>query len=196
MPNTPGRYGALGRFSMVGEDLRNQVLTRFLRGEGVTNIRRGVRGDGYRVSNQAITELVKEIRTIQSREGAVNRVRGGRTPGRGAVTKVNQVFGRRYRYLGTAYLYQRRPGETVRSLRWMREHEADLSIVQKGIDFQDDALLTGRLIRDRAHDIIRKIDPHVVIATEGEDPYRPGQQTEVYDLVLIRLEVNAVLESS
>jgi len=84
----------------------------------------------------------------------------------------------------------------VRSLRWMRAHEADLSIVQKGVDFQDDSLLTGRLIRHRAHDIIRKIDPHVVIATEGEDPYRPGQQTEVYDLVLIRLELNAVLESS
>lgn len=131
-----GRYGGVG----VTNTFFNQVARAFYEGARVTETRAGLRATGFTFPNQAVTDIFRELRTIQSRERGLNSIRNDARPGPLTLTPVNRNLGRRYQYTARVTF-----GET----------EIFPSKVE-GRQFTSDDLLTAGEIRERFAAIVER----------------------------------------
>lgn len=124
-----GRYGG----SSVSALFRNEALALQRAGAGVVQSRNLLRDVGFRFSNQAVTDLFREFRSIAGKSAGLRNIPLDFRPGINTVSRVNMSFRTRFQYTGIARLV-----------------DAETGIVQDvPVAFGDDRLLTRREIEER-----------------------------------------------
>lgn len=92
-----------------------------------------LRGTGFRFSNQAMTDLFREFRSIAAKSTGLRNIPLDFRPGINTVSRVQMSFRTRYQYTGIARL-----------------RDFDTGIIQDvAVSFGDDRLLTRRQIEER-----------------------------------------------
>ena len=144
-----GRYGPTN----VTRAFRNRFGVYKNAGYTIRETRRLMRSEGYRMSNQSISELNKEFKAIRSLSKRVRYLPHKAKPSPRTIVKLGIQMGRRYRYEGLATYQSESQGTYT-----------------EPVLFSDDGLLTGEQIRERFWDIAEQS------AAQGGPPR--GKQTE------------------
>ena len=144
----PYRYST----SNIPRDLFEMVQDALQAGESVRSIRSRFRKEGFRYSNQAISDIRKEL--TQMAQQNVKHLRNDYRP---IPIRSGRFFSNMFRYYGVAYLW----GIDIEDRYWSHDawhgfQEARGELNNEGactlelpLMFQDGELLTGRLIRER-----------------------------------------------
>lgn len=157
------------KFGTVNFDERARIWELFREGIGVVNVRKTIRAEGIKLSNQTISNVVKEERLIQKFASAVNRTKSTRTIAKRLVIDTPQLFGTNYMYRATA---------VIRSSIDHEEQRVELN-------FGDDRLLPANMIRAKFRDMGKRI------AEKGGVPRQDGSY--MTDARLVRIELDSVI---
>ena len=118
-------------------------------GVGVTAARSALRAEGFTFSNQAMTDMNREFRRIDSVSAGTRRLRGDGTVSRNTIINSGLNIGSRFRYHGQIEVF----------------NQATNNWEQQSLSFDDNRQLTGTEIRDR-------------FRSQGDQMVRTGQRLQ------------------
>lgn len=154
------------KHGVVSFTQRGRIWELFREGMGVTKLRNLVRSEGFKLSNQTISNVIKEERQVQRFATAVNRTKSNRTVAKHLIVKTPQRFGTKYMYRARAII------------------KSDSGITEVELGFGDDRLLRSSMVREKFKDIGQRI------AAKG------GPDSDLVHARLVRIELDSVIEGA
>jgi hypothetical protein len=143
-----GRYGVGGASRPVTNAVKQTIEHLLSQGMGVTQIRAQRAARGLKISNNALTGVVKEYKAVGAKISKAKFIGNSRRPTSKTIVQSGMKFGTKYQYHGIIHLRQRsecrQPGDEI--------YREDMPTY-----FGDDRKLTGIEIREKLESIGEKI---------------------------------------